>query len=206
MIVGVVLAAGESKRMGEIKQLLDWQGEPVLRQTVRNACSGGFDLVRVVLGANAEKIEPILYGLDVEIIYNSQYRAGQSTSVKYGLGKPPGERIGGTFRGVAFIPGDMPLIKAETFAQMIALFRKEEPGILVPTYEGERGNPVFFHSRFFDELLRIEGDRGGREVIRRYPGAVSAMAVGDLGILQDIDSPEDYQRLKENFGVKRNDE
>lgn len=212
MIAGIVLAAGESKRMGEIKQLLDWQGEPVIRRTVRNVCSGGFDLVRVVIGAYADKLAPILDDLNVELIYNPHYREGQSISVKSGLAGLDGfnavmelaqltrlDNQALEFSGAAFIPGDMPLIQAETFGQMIEFFRKVEPGILVPTYQGERGNPVFFHRRFFAELSLIQGDRGGREVFGRYPEAVQMIPVDDRGILLDLDSPEDYQRLKAKF-------
>ena len=239
MLMAVVLAAGEGKRMGEIKQLLDWQGEPLLRHTVRNVLAGGFAQVRVVLGAYAEAIAPVLEGLEIELIYNPDYAQGQSTSLRAGLlGHPersdiahslekldlsrPSERSDisrhleqadlsrysersirlqnpDNIHGAAFIPGDMPLIASVTLAKMISYFQEQQPGILVPIYHGERGNPVFFHQKFFPELLAVEGDRGGREIIRQYPEEVQKLEVLDPGVIIDMDYREDYLRLSKQM-------
>ncbi|AZR74584.1 hypothetical protein BBF96_15105 [Anoxybacter fermentans] len=190
MIMGVILAAGEAKRMGEPKQLLSWQGEPLIRWVIRQVWFSRFNPVRVVLGAYADQIEPLIEDLDVEILFNPAYPQGQSTSVKKGLQDyPPG------VIGAAFILGDQPLIKVETYNYLIEVFEKEEPGILVPTYQNQRGNPIFFHKRFFSDLMKIEGDCGGREIIFDNQAQVRKVEVADPGIILDLDVKEDYLRL-----------
>lgn len=197
MIVGIVLAAGQSLRMGSIKQLLQWGDQSLIRQVVKRVLTSDFDLVRVVLGASAKEIELHLADLAVKLIYNPEYQKGQSWSIKKGLEDLPPDLV-----GAAFILADQPLIEITTFDRLITVFRAEEPGILVPTYQRQFGNPVFFHQRFFGELLKIQGDTGGREIIRRYPDQVFQLAVDDPGILLDIDQPVDYDNLWRFFKEK----
>lgn len=190
MITGIVLAAGQALRMGLIKQLLPWDGQPLIRYVVKRVLKSNFDSVNVVLGAYAQEIEPHLADLDVKIINNPDYLEGQSSSIKRGLA---GYQI--DLEGVAFILADQPLIRIKTYNQLISVFRAKKPGILVPTSQQRFGHPVFFHRRFFGELLKIQGDKGGREIIQRYPERVYQLAVNDPGILLDIDQPVDYDRL-----------
>ncbi len=193
MIMGMVLAAGEARRMGAVKQLLDWHGQPILRRVIGQVLASNFDLVTVVLGAYKDQIISVVEDFDVECIYNPDYKKGQSTSVGVGL-KNCSDKID----GVAFILGDQPLIQVETYNYLIKAFKSEMPGILVPTYEGQRGNPIFFHRRFFDDLLQVEGDRGGREIIQQNKDQVVKVEVNDPGILLDIDNKEEYFRLLQN--------
>lgn len=190
MIVGVILAAGEGKRMGVVKQLLDWHGEPLISHVVGQILQSQFDQVRVVLGANHELIEPVLTDRNVEILYNPDYQQGQSTSVKRGLADLPED-----VKGVAFLLADQPVIRLETYNTLIKIFRREQPGILIPTWQGQRGNPVFFQQRFFPLFKEVEGDRGGREIIRQHPDEVQLWEGNDPGILVDLDRQEDYLRL-----------
>lgn len=190
MVCGIVLAAGQALRMGLLKQLMQWGGQPLIRHVVKEVLASNFDLVKVVLGAYATEIEPHLADLDVKIIYNPDYRLGQSSSIKKGL-----EDVRPDLLGAAFILADQPLMERQTYNQLITVFKAKKPGILIPTYQNQAGNPVFFQRWFFKELLKIEGDTGGREIIRRYPEQVYRLAVDNPGILFDLDQPADYQKL-----------
>lgn len=199
MIMAVILAAGEARRMGEVKQLLDWQGEPLICQVIRKVTASRFASVRLVLGAYYQQIVPwvtslvkeLELDLDLEVVYNPDYQMGQSTSVQRGLTDLPDQ-----VQGVAFILADQPLVQVETYNMLIDYFNQEKPGILIPTYQGQFGNPKFFHRKFFSELCNVMGDQGGRAIIRQYSEQVHQVEVADPGVLSDIDYPEDYARLK----------
>ncbi len=191
MVCGIVLAAGQALRMGLIKQLMQWGGQPLIRHVVKEVLASHFDLVKVVLGAYATEIESHLADLNVKIIYNPDYRLGQSSSIKKGL-----KDVRPDLLGAAFILADQPLMERQTYNQLITFFKAKKPGILVPTYQNQAGNPVFFQRSFFKELLKIEGDTGGREIIRCYPEQVYRLAVDNPGILFDLDQPADYQKLR----------
>lgn len=190
MMTGIILAAGEARRMGRVKQLLDWHGEPLIRHVVRKVRASRFDRVRVILGAGYEQILPVISDLDVEVIYNPDYRRGQSTSVGKGL-----EGLAGGVKGAAFLLADQPLTRIETYDRLIRAFACGAGGILIPTWQGQRGNPVFFDQQFFPLLREAEGDRGGRDVIRQNPDRVRLIEVDDPGVVTDIDVEEDYLRL-----------
>lgn len=189
MIVGIVLAAGEAKRMGSVKQLLDWHGEPLIHHVIQGIVKSHFDQVRVVLGANYELIEPVIADLDVEVVYNPNYQLGQSTSVKKGL-----EGLSQGVKAAGFLLADQPLIRLETYNTLIEAVRLDESGIHIPTWQGQRGNPIFFGQQFFPLLQNVKGDRGGREIIRQHPDWVRLCEVDDPGILVDLDSNADYIR------------
>ncbi len=190
MIQGIVLAAGKADRMGVSKQLLTLEGEPIIRRVVKQVKASNFDLITVVLGAYADRIRPLLSDLGVKIVFNPDYSLGQSTSLKAGL-----EGYTDSIEGAAFVLGDQPLIKVETYNYLIKVFKAAGSGILLPTYLGQRGNPVFFHYKFFPELLEVEGDYGGRDVIKAHNDQVKIVEVCDPGITIDLDYPEDYRRL-----------
>lgn len=191
MIIGIILAAGEAKRMGEPKQLLDWQGEPLIRWIVKCVSKANFDLLKVVIGAYQKQIESVLIDLNVELVVNSDYPSGQSSSVRKGLENCPSE-----VQGAAFILGDQPLIRVETFNNLISIFHKETPGILIPTFQQKSGNPVFFHRRFFPALSGVAGDIGGRELIKNNHNQIRLVEVDDPGVVLDIDNQGDYLKLK----------
>ena len=183
----VVLAAGQSRRMGRRNKLLEAvDGEPMVRHAVHAAASaaGGRPVV-VVTGHEREAVEAALSGYDVAFVHNPDYGAGLSTSLARGVAAlPPG------IEGAIVCLADMPGVRAEHLERLRDAF---DPGagaaICVATRRGKRGNPVLFASRFFPEMCDVEGDVGARHLIGAYAELVREVEMPDDGVLLDIDSP-----------------
>ncbi len=187
-IAGIILAAGASKRMGQPKLLLPWQGEPLIRHVARTAIEAGLSPVLVVTGAHGEEIQAALNDLQVQIIPNSDWEAGQSTSVRAGVGALPGE----TGAAVFFL-GDQPQIPMELVHALVEAHAQTRAPIVAPSIAGQRGNPVLFDRAVFSDLMGLNGDAGGRQIFTRYP--IHFVAWDNPSLLWDIDTPADYQQL-----------
>jgi molybdenum cofactor cytidylyltransferase len=190
-IAGIVLAAGGSSRLGHPKQLLEWQGETLVRRAARVALDGGFAPVLVVVGAEAERVSAALEGLDVRVAFCSGWAAGQSASVKRGLEAALGLRP--DLGGAAFLLCDQPFIEAGMLRQLRQLHAQTLAPAAAPRVDNRRANPVLFDRRLFEELAKLEGDSGGRQVLAGHEMAF--LDWPDGRILEDIDTFEDYGRL-----------
>jgi len=186
---GVILAAGRSSRMGQPKQLLTYQGRTFLQHAVDCAQKADLDRVVLVLGHQADTVLEETDVRGVEVVINREYGLGQSTSVIKGL------EAAGECDGVLFQLGDQPLMKAGVLNSIIACFRKENPGAVVPVYQGTRGNPALLGKGFFDRIRTLRGDTGPRRILRDDPDRVRLLSVEDEGIVRDIDTPEEWARL-----------
>lgn len=193
-VAGIILAAGTGSRMGTTKQLLPFNGRPILAHTVEQSLTAGIFPLILVLGHRANKIQTRLSRFPVDIIINQDFKSGMASSIATGLKRledfyapPP--------RGAIFLLGDQPLVKAETIRQIrdkaLACLGK----IIIPTFRGRRGNPVYFDSFFFDELKQLSGDTGGRQVFQRFAHAVDELPVASPCICMDIDTPKDYNHF-----------
>jgi molybdenum cofactor cytidylyltransferase len=189
MISAIVLAAGEAKRMGELKQLLPFKGSTIIEQVMGNLLKSKVDEVIVVLGYQAQRIAPKIAAKPVKIAVNPDFAAGMSSSVKCGLSQ--------TTEGadILLALGDQPLIDEGVINRLIEMNCKSRCGIIAPVYNGIRGNPVIFKARYKEELLKQTGDVGGREIIKAHPEDVLPVAVESEGVIRDIDSRDDYQLL-----------
>jgi molybdenum cofactor cytidylyltransferase len=178
--------------MGTTKQLLTYQGTPLLRFVVEKLLETQVQQVIVVLGHQALEVAEALAGLPVQLVINQLYASGQSTSLQAGLAalaeKPTPSQ------GVLFVLGDQPLVKQETINLLID-FHTQHGGIVAPYYLGVRGNPILFDHKFIPELSGLTGDVGAREIIARHPEYLYKLNVQDQGILQDIDTLKDYHKL-----------
>lgn len=192
MITAIVLAAGTSSRMGTTKQLLPYQGTPMVRFVVERLLETQVQQVIVVLGHQALEVAEALAGLPVQLVINQLYVCGQSTSLQAGLAALA-EKLTPS-QGILFMLGDHPLVKPETINLLIN-FHAQHGGIVAPYYLGIRGNPVLFDGKFIPEFSSVTGDVGAREIIARYPEYLHKLNVQDQGILQDIDTLEDYHKL-----------
>lgn len=179
----IILAAGASTRFGSAKQLHDWQGQPLLRHVVLQALAAPVQQVIVVLGAHFEDIAPSLHGLPVELVYNSAWAQGQSSSMKAGLdAAAPGTQA------ALFILGDQPRLPADLLHRLVDAHRRTLAPIVAPRHQGRRGNPVLFDRSLFGELLEVEGDTGGRALLRRYEEQI-AWVEAAADVFDDIDRP-----------------
>ena len=187
---GIVLAAGLSTRFGAAKQTLAWKDTTLAEHAARAALEAGLDPVVVVLGSGAENVEKALEGLPVQIVFNPDYAAGQSTSVRKGLGALP-PRTGAAL----FILADQPLVDAALIRRIVQAHRHTFARACVPVFEGKRGNPVLFDSSIFGEFRELSGDTGGKLLLGKYRDDVISVPAGPEA-LADIDTPEDYERLR----------
>jgi molybdenum cofactor cytidylyltransferase len=191
-VAGVVLAAGESRRMGQgpPKQLLSFEGEPLVRRVARVALASSLDEVIVVVGHAAADVRQALAALSVRTVTNPDYAAGQSTSVKVGL-----ENVAPTADAAMFIPVDQPLITPRFIDRLVSAYSRTRAAIVLPTHAGRRGAPVLLDRTLFLELAKITGDAGGRQILDRYTDRIVSVPLEDPAPLLDIDTPEAYDEL-----------
>lgn len=217
MILGVLLAAGTGSRFEDGNKLLadvddettgseatdseptegeTTDGASVVSRAARTLANSSVDAVVAVVGHDREAVERELPD-GVDVLYNVDFEAGQSTSVKLGVEFARKREADAAL----FALGDMPSVSVETIEKLLAAYRDDEGDIVVPRYEGERGNPVLFDSQYFDALADVKGDTGGRELIEREVGSksepVAWVDVSDPGVRQDVDTAEDLAELRD---------
>ena len=194
-IAALVLAAGESRRMGDTNKLLATiAGRPLVRIAVEAALGSRAHPVTVVTGYDAERIEAALSGLAVTFADNPAYAQGLSTSLAAGIrALPPG------IDGVMVMLADMPDVGPAAIDRLIDAFRPEARAeIVVPVSAGRRGNPVLWGARFFARLAAVTGDTGGRALIAANSELVIEVAL-DAAVTHDIDTLE---ALAEAGGIR----
>jgi molybdenum cofactor cytidylyltransferase len=199
-VTGIILAAGESSRYGEPKQLLDWKGKPFVRHVAETALRSGLQPVLVVVGFRHADVESALQDLPVTIIHNPDYTQGQSASIRAALQSPslnPQDlgRAGEGWVGAAiFLLADQPQIPVEVIRALMEAHTRSLPAILAPlVLEEKRANPVLFDRIAFPALMNLKGDVGGRAIFGNYK--VEYIPWHDDILLFDVDRPADYQKL-----------
>jgi molybdenum cofactor cytidylyltransferase len=186
----IVLAAGESRRMGQSKQLLPWCGSTLIDAVVAAALASPVCEVVVVLGHRAAEVEAAVRQSDprLRFVRNERYREGMLTSVLAGVGA-----LSDACEGFFLFLGDQPLAAPAVAAE---LAREYQPGaILVPADGGRRGHPVLFSLAYRREIGELDNAVGLRQLLWRHPEAVREVAVAEPAIHIDLDTPEDYERL-----------
>ena len=190
MISGILLAAGESRRMGSPKALLRYQGQTFIERICTAFLTAGVDELIVVLGARAAQLRQALpTQANLRTVENPRYFQGQLSSLMTGIGALSPESEAAVVNLV-----DHPLVTAETITALIASFRAAPLPILIAAYQGRRGHPVLFSSQVYGEILAAPLDQGAKVVVRKDPSRVREVPLDDPGILADIDTPEDYTR------------
>jgi len=184
----VVLAAGESSRMGSPKALLTLDGLPFLVHVRHALTAAGVRVIRVVLGWDAARIRAAVPLPDQEVVLNPHPEAGMLSSLVLGLAALPAG-----LTGFFLCPVDHPRTRADTLIDLASALR---PGrIVVPVHGGRRGHPVLFAADLIDEFRAAPPDQGARAVVRAVPGRVIERPAGP-DVLVDVDRPEDYEALK----------
>lgn len=191
-LAALVLAAGQSRRMGTINKLLiAVDGKTMVRRAVEAVAAAGLDPIILVTGHERERVEAALAGLPVRFVHNPAYADGLSTSLKCGIAALPAETD-----GALVCLGDMPRVVAEDIERLVAAFSPVEGrSIILPTWHGKRGNPVLWAKRFFQDMTTVAGDVGARHLIGAYPEAVAEVEMASDAVLTDIDTPQALARL-----------
>jgi len=189
MLSAIILAAGESKRMGKLKQLMPLGKSTLLEQAINNLLNSSVDETIVVVGHRAEEItRAIASRYPVKIMFNPDYQNGMSTSIIAGL-----KQVDPKSKAVMLALADQPLVESGTINQLIDAFNRHDKGIAVPTHRNRRGNPVIFAVKYKAELLKLKGDIGGREIIKNHPDDVLEVPVDSESVISDIDTKDDYK-------------
>ncbi len=190
-IGGVLLAAGMSRRMGDVNKLLvEIDGVPMVRHAAQALLDGGISELIVVTGHQPDKTAAALDGLAVQFVHNPDFAEGQSGSVASGVAA-----LAQDVSGALIALGDMPYISPDLVAEMIrdhSGLGDHEMRISFPVFEGKRGNPVLWGCEFFDELKELSGDMGGRKVLAKNLAAVNSISWIDASIHRDIDTKDDF--------------
>lgn len=191
MISAIVLAAGESRRMGRPKLILGWRGKPILQHVLDALRGSSVGEVILVLGYEAERIRGRIQAPEIKVVINPDYREGMSTSLRRGiLAADPNTKA------FLVVLADQPGINPQIIDELILNFRQAFPGknIVVPGFKGRRGHPVMFGAKYREEILRLKGDVGGREILAEHPEDILTVEMNGDAVLVDIDSPEDFKR------------
>ncbi len=178
--------------MGSVKQLLSLGEQRMIEASLANLQNSLVDEIVVVLGFEAEKILPFVQGQDkVTVVINPRFREGMSASIHHGL-----RAMNPRATGILIALADQPFIPPEVTNDLIEGFARGDKGIVLPVYQGQRGHPVILdRNKYESELLALEGDVGGKEIVENHPEDVLEVEVFSPEVLIDIDSWEDYQRV-----------
>jgi len=191
-IAGLVLAAGESSRMGRDKALLEYQGKTFLDTIVANLWESGIVPIVVVLGHHAAEIQRRADLFGAEVVVNAAYRQGQTSSLQAGL---RALAAAADVDGVLISLVDHPAAGPEVMRELAARFLETHAPVVIPLYHGQRGHPVVIGRALFPELMNLGAGEGANTVIRKHHAASEWLEVDDPGVTLDIDDPEDYRRL-----------
>ena len=186
MITAIILAAGEGSRFGKCKQLMPLNGKPLLQHALDRINESVVDDVVVVLGAFADEIQKQIKFDGERIVINPDYERGMSTSLQTGL-----RALAGDAEAAIIALGDQPFVEAKTIDALVDEYRQSQSPIVVPTYDGRRGNPVLIDRSLFERALEIRGDVGFRAVFGK--DNVAEVPVSDSGVIIDIDTMEDFE-------------
>jgi molybdenum cofactor cytidylyltransferase len=196
-IEALVLAAGFSSRMPTNKMLLELAGRTVIQRTVDCVLASAVSGVHVVVGCKKELIKKELVNYNVNIIENSAYSEGMSTSIKAGVNHL---MINGLPTDAIFIfLGDMPLIKSSTINYLLHVYKETGSQIVVPVYQGRQGHPVLFDKKLFNRLLKLTGDSGAKIIFQESCNDIYKVTVNDPAIHMDIDCWDDYLAIKKYY-------
>jgi len=197
MISAILLAAGESRRMGRPKQLLTWRGKTLLQHSLESLINSAADEIILVLGYETNLIRESLPPLPIKIVINPDYKQGMASSLRKGL-------LAMDPRSEAFLVllADQPGIGPEIINRVIRDFQRADPrrGIVRPVYRGLRGHPVLIGVRYLQEALQLQGDMGARQILMNHPEDIIEIEVTQDVVLKDIDTPEEYQKYMKRAG------
>lgn len=190
MISLIVLAAGLSERFGRNKLLEKINGVTIIEKVVRSAVNSKADEVVIVLGYDAETIKNALEGKKCKFVFNENFMAGQSSSVKAGL-----KSVFDYAEAAMILPGDVAFITPKEINAVIDEFKKSKSPIVVPSYKGKLGHPILFDRSLFPQIANInEATKGLKDVVNRNQSLIKEVETSSDEILHDIDREDDLRK------------
>jgi len=193
-IATLILAAGNSSRMGVPKQLLPWKNSFLLNHSIDTATQVPNSKTYVVLGANHDLIASKINRIDTEILYNANWKLGLGSSISFGVKSIMKSEQ--KFDAVLIMLSDQPLIDSNYLNGLINLFKTGSNQIIASVYEPEKlGVPALFDVCYFEELSKLDDDKGAKKIIENHIDNVISLRANDL--ISDIDTMEEYERLYE---------
>jgi len=196
MIAGLILAAGESRRMGRDKALLDYRGRSFLECIISTLREAGIKRIVVVLGHHAAEIQQAIKLEGVEVALNPDYGRGQTSSLQAGLRALEQPEL----EAIVLCLVDHPAVSAETVRRLADSFSQTPTSVVIPTHQGRRGHPVIIARALFEELSSLGADQGANLVIRKHRDTTQFLEIDDQGILLDVDDPETLRQLQQPSG------
>jgi len=192
-IWAIILAAGESKRMGSPKMLLPFAGITIIEKVVENVLSSNVDKTLLVLGSDAAEIRRIINSYPVMHCYNEDYKNGMLSSVKCGICNLPQG-----FRAAMIMLGDQPMIGSYVIDAIIKAYNQSGKGLVVPVCGNKRGHPLLTGNKYRKEIVDLDGPEGLKELLKRHPDDLFETEINDPSILRDIDTFEEYRNELNN--------
>ncbi len=198
MLAAMILAAGESRRMGFPKALLRYRNKSFLESILEATSAAGLEPSVVVLGPDGSKILASVHLRGALEVRNDHPETGQIGSIKQGVSAI----INRPVEAVLVWPVDQPHVLVRTVELLVEEFRRSGMPVVLPVHEGRRGHPVLFGREVFEELLNAPADLGARAVVRaqQQKGRVVEVSVADPAVTDDIDTPEAYEQLVRRSG------
>ena len=194
MIVAIILAAGESRRMGQPKALLPIDGTTFIGKIVKVLQNAAIARTMVVLGHNAKEMQNHVRHLPVDIVINEGYKMGQLSSLTVAIREIQASSYADKVDGVLVHLVDHPYLNADLIKVMIEKFYATKKRIVVPRYHGRRGHPVLFSRSLFGELLAAPLEQGAKSVVHGHREETLEVDTEEEGITIDIDTPDSYKK------------
>ena len=187
-IWAIILAAGESKRMGSPKMLLPFMGITIIENVIANVSGSKVDNIMVVLGADRDSIVKLIRTKAVNYCYNENYKDGMLSSVMCGFRNIPIDHS-----AVLVFQGDQPLITPKAINSVIEVYLSSGKGIVIPVYESKRGHPILIDRKYRNEIQKLNPAEGLRSLALKYSDDVLEVNTDVAGILRDFDTYDEYK-------------
>ncbi len=183
----ILLAAGLSSRMGQLKSLLPWEGSTLIQYQIEQMKQAKINEIVIVLGYQAERIQKNISGYEVKKVINESYKKGKSSSIRMGISSLQGDA-----EGILISAVDQP-VPTGVLKKMTNHLKESGAAVVIPMYEKRRGHPILFHGSLKPELQLIKEETMGlRSIIHKFEQQIAYLDVADPSVLLNFNKPEDY--------------
>mgnify|MGYP001280205917 CR=1 FL=1 len=190
MISAILLAAGQSKRMGgENKLAKEIQSIPLIKRSVKNILASSINELIIVLGHEKEIIEKLIDKNEkIKLVFNKDFESGMASSIKTGI-----NNLSKKTEAFFVCLGDMPMVNHDIYDQLIK--SKDNKEIIVPTYKEQQGNPILFNKSMKKKIMSISGDIGAKKILQLNKKKIFNLEFNDQGIIKGFNTQKDFNSL-----------